>query len=302
MTRMRLFISSAVFLLSLLVLFSSFPVFAIQPVSQNETYEIGLPQFMPLPQAKIAFSRQANQSTASLKENYGGNWQVFSHNQFTGTPHYVYGGSDLLVSSMRSKDQVVLAAQRVLVENPNLFQANPDELRVKEVPHAKGKWVVHYQQTYHGLDVWEGKAIVAFSDEGHLMLAGSDFYSDIKVDPRPGLDRSMAELVARNSVPFNSSKDFLDGETELLVLPVPVSPTEVEHHLVYRVRVRTSDPLGIWVTHVDAHSGEIIWRYNDIHFNHEGSASSQVQDGTHCNGATNQTSPHLRIWWGQGTV
>jgi len=124
--------------------------------------------------------------------------------------------------------------------------------------HATGKWAVHYQQTYHGLDVWEGKAIVAFSDAGGLMLAGSDFYRDIKVDPNPSLDRSMAEMIARNSVPFDPSRDNLDGETELLVLPVPVNPTEVKHHLVYRIRVRTNNPLGIWVTHVDAHSGEII--------------------------------------------
>ncbi len=295
MNRARLFLPSTAFLLVLLVLFSSLPVFAIQPVAQNETYEIALPQFMPLSQAKIAFSRQASQSIASLRENYGGNWQVFSHNQFTGTPHYVYGGSESLVSSLRSADQVVTAAQRVLVENPNLFQANPDELRVKAVPHATGKWVVHFQQTYHGLDVWEGKAVVAFSDEGRLMLAGSDFYSEIKVDPRPGLDRAMAEMVARNSLPFDASRDFLDGETDLLVLPVPVSPTEVEHHLVYRVRVRTSQPLGIWVTHVDAHTGEIVWRYNDIHFDHQGSAESQVQAGTHCNGVTTQTMPYLRV-------
>ncbi len=295
MNRPRLFFPSVTILLGLLVLISSLPVFAIQPVPQNDSYEIGLPQFMPLAQAKIAFARQGNLSTASLRANYGGNWQVFSHNQYTGTPHYVYGGSEPLGTSLRSTDQVVSAAHRVLVENPDLFQANLDDLRVKAVPHAAGKWVVHYQQIYHGLDVWEGKAIVAFSDAGGLMLAGSDFYSDIKVNPIPGMDSAMAEMIARNSVPFDPSRDHLDGQTDLLVLPVPVTPTEVEHHLVYRVRVNTSNPLGIWVTHVDAHSGEIVWRYNDIHFDHEGSASSLVQEDTYCNGATDQASPYLRV-------
>ncbi len=295
MNRPYLFFPPMAIVLGLLTLFGSLPVFAIQPVPQNNSYEISLPQFMPLPQAKIAFARQANQATASLRANYGGNWQVFSHNQYTGTPHYVYGGSEPLGRSFQSTDQVVSSARRVLVENPDLFQANLDELRVKAVPHAVGKWVVHYQQTYHGLDVWEGKAIVAFSDKGGLMLAGSDFYPNIKVDFRPSLDRAMAEMIARNSVPFNPGSDSLDGETDLLILPVPVSPSEVEYHLVYRIRVSTSDPLGIWVTHIDAHSGDIIWRYNDIHFDHVGTAGSRVQDSTYCNGVTTQPSPYLRI-------
>ncbi len=286
---------SVFILLGLLLLACSLPALAIQPVAQNNTYEIELPQFMPLPQAKLAFARQGDLSTASLRENYGGNWQVFSHNQYTGTPHYVYGGSENLVASLRSQEQVIAAAQRVLTENPSLFQAKLDELKVKDVPHAAGKWVVHYQQTYHGLNVWEGKAIVAFSENGSLMLAGSDFYDGIKVDPQPSLNRSMAEMVAKNSIPFDPARDSFDGETELLVLPVPVSPSEVEHHLVYRVRVRTSNPLGIWVTHVDAHSGEIIWRYNDIHFDQEGTSTSMVQEGTFCNGAASEPSPYLRV-------
>jgi len=270
-------------------------VLAIQPVAQNEMYEVEMPRFAIQDQPGLLYAAEGRQATESLNQKYGGNWQVFSQNPYTRTPHYVYGGSQPLTAGMRSAQQVESLARQVMADNPDIFRADLQNLRLRATPHAQGKWVGHFQQTYHGLDVWQGKTLVAFSDDGRLLLMGSDYYRDIDVDPTPSLAVGSAEQIAIDGVPFDMASDRIEGAAELLVLPVPTSPTEMEYHLAYRIRVRTNEPLGIWVTHVDAHDGRILWRYNDIHFDHGGDTGSLVQQDTYCNDATVKTVPYLRI-------
>ncbi len=77
---------------------------------------------------------------------------------------------------------------------------------------------------------------------------------------------------------------------------MPTSETSVEHHLVWKLRVRTEAPLGIWVTHVDAHTGEIVWRFNDIHFAYEGDTEADTHEWGYCDGAPQaEAMPWLRI-------
>ncbi|MCP4547284.1 MAG: T9SS type A sorting domain-containing protein, partial [bacterium] len=164
-----------------------------------------------------------------------------------------------------------------------------------ETPHALGKWAAHFQQTYQGLDVWNSKVRLVFSDAGDLMLMGSDFHSEINLDANPhyGLDR--AKEIARMALPYDRSTDSVEAEGTLLVLPVAVTAEQAEYHLVWRVRVHTDAPLGNWVTHVDAHTGEIIWRYNDIHFSYGGTTESDTEPITYCDGVVQETVPYLRV-------
>jgi hypothetical protein len=60
--------------------------------------------------------------------------------------------------------------------------------------------------------------------------------------------------------------------------------------------VRTADPLGVWVTWVDAHDGHILWRTNDVHAtNFVGDATVGRQFGTWCNGETTDDCTYDRI-------
>ena len=289
--------------LTILLFGSNVPTLAYQPMHQNDLYEIKLPEFSPLDQSAPDLVAAGEAVSAALETRYGGQWKVFSHNSHSRTPHYVYGSGTRYNKAVRGPADLEVAARQVITDNPTVFKADQTNLRLSATPHAKGKWVAHFQQTYHGIDVWEGKALVAFSDDGRLLLIGSDYYSDIAVEPQPSLSESFAVQIAVDDLPFNPATDQVEEEVDLLVLPYPMSVTEVEHHLVYRVRVHTSEPLGIWVTHVDAHSGEVLWRYNDVHFDYLGDSGSNVQEDTYCNGITTQVMPYLRVTVnGVGTV
>ena len=92
-----------------------------------------------------------------------------------------------------------------------------------------------------------------------------------------------------------TTPDSRRGDPELLVLPVPVSAYEDEYHLVWRVRLTSEEPLGTWVTHVDAHDGSVVWRYNDVRLEYSGSTTSTVNEDTYCLGLEDQAMPYLRL-------
>ena len=267
---------------------------AFEPASQNEYLEILLPAFQPLDRAAEADDPGRREVATALEARYGGKWHVHAWNHLAQTPHYVYGNSVQLSGAVTSAGQLEQLTRQVITANPEVFRANLADLTLSQTPHALGKWVAHYQQTYHGIDVWQGKVLVAVSDAGRLLLMSSDFYTDIAIDPHPALSESEAIAVAVREVPYVHATDSVEDQVDLLVLPVPLSATEVEHHLVWRVRVRTEDPVGIWVTHIDAHTGQVIWRYNDVHFIYEGTAESDVRPNTYCNGDETQIAPP---WW-----
>jgi hypothetical protein len=272
------------------------PASAFVAADQNGTFEILLPEYNFLGHSDFRSDIGSMNAEGELATRYGGLWSVFAWNSQSDTPRHVYGTSVQLTGAITNASQLETAARQVIADNASVLRADGDNLRLHATPHALGKWTAHFQQTYHGIDVWEAKVRVLFTDTGKLMLMGSDYYSGIDVDPNPGLSASMAEAIAVGDLPFNPATDLVEGDPELLVLPFPISESAVEHHLVWRTRVRTEDPLGIWVTHVEAHSGEILWRYNDIHFvDVAGDTDTDVQIYGWCDGNTNMTIPYLEI-------
>jgi hypothetical protein len=269
---------------------------AYTPNGGNDTYEIPLQEFDLHSYQSPEVERASLAAMEQFTTDNGGSWHVYSWNPQTGTPRHLYGSGIDLARGLGSGEEAADLARQVIAANPAIFRADLQNLRLKATPHGMGKWAVHFQQTYHGLDVWQGGVQLTFSDAGRLFVMGSTYYNDIQLDPNPTVSSALAMELAQTDLPFDPLTDRVAPEAILLVLPVPQSETEVTHHLVWRVRVHTADPHGVWVTHVDAHSGEIVWRYNDVHFvDFEGDARSIVQFGTYCDGEDEEMSPYLRL-------
>lgn len=283
MTRMRPFLAGAGLACAL-----GTSAMAFDAPHQNQLYEIKLPEYDLFGYTSAQIEAQRAQAVAAVASEYGGRWHVYSWNPQANTPQSLYGSGYDTAMPMASVNDVEAAGRSVLSENASaLGITNQDNLRFVDAPRGKGKVGAHFQQTYHGLEVVGGRAHVIFTDAGRAFVMGSDYYGGISVSPNPSLALDQAIEIAKDDVPFNNATDFIDGTPDLVVLPVPTSETSVEHHLVWRIRVNTSDPLGIWVTHVDAHSGRIVYRYNDVHFvNFTGHAQGDVQVDTYCNGET----------------
>jgi len=269
---------------------------AFEPVPSVASYEIPLPASPPAALRAAHASVAAEAACATAARSYGGTWRLYGWNALDDSPRHLYGGGSDVAPSLTTDAAALEAAQRVIATQPTLFRVNADELRHAATTRGLGKVTVHFQQTYAGLDVWGARARATFTESGRLFVLGSTCFAGIDLDPRPALSREQAQAIARAALPFDPRRDAVAPGGELLVLPFADGRGGVAHALVWRVRVTTQDPLGEWVTHVDAHSGEILWRYNDVHFiDYEGTAHSDVQFATWCNGEATDSAPHLRI-------
>ncbi|MEZ4386747.1 MAG: FlgD immunoglobulin-like domain containing protein [Candidatus Krumholzibacteriia bacterium] len=270
---------------ALLALLVAVPATAFQtPDNFLDRYEVRLPIIDQQAAPGFAGLTASRNVETTLAQRYGGAWHVQTWNAHTGTPRWVYGTPVAKAAGIRNVDQLAAAAKQVVRENMDVLRADPDELVLVHTPHAGDKWAAHLQQTWHGYDVYAGKVRLVFHESGNLMLMGSDVYPAIELDPHPTLSAGAAADIARADLPFQPELgDSYQVAPELMVLPVRLTENTVEYHLVYRVVVETAEPLGSWITHVDAHSGEVVWRYNNIHFDFLGDAASEIQEHTLCN-------------------
>ncbi|MEZ4650020.1 MAG: FlgD immunoglobulin-like domain containing protein [Candidatus Eisenbacteria bacterium] len=267
-----------------------------------EGLEIQLPEFETRNYMDAQVAQGMIQTQQALAGDLGGRWKVRSWNTYAGSPHSVFGSGAAVASPLASALDAEAAARTVLEANASALRLDPDALTVTDVANGLGKYSVHFKQTYEGLDVIGGRAHTVFMDSGRLFVMGSDFFQVGELDATPTLSELDAEQIAAADVPFNPVTDQIQEGTDLVVLPYPVAVDQVEYHLVYRLRVETADPIAIWVTHVDAHSGEILWRYNDVHY-FSGNTQGDIQQDTYCNGESSDPFAYMEVSVsGQGTT
>jgi hypothetical protein len=267
----------------------------------GEEFEVPLPEFVPV--APVDLAARGAGFSAAMAEIYSGRWHAQGYNASNGKPRWIFGSGPQITSAISTKADLRPAARSVLDQVSGALALDVKELRLAGTPYAAGKWAAHFQQTYFGVDVWGARVSVVFSDNGALMAVGSQYRQGIDIDPVPAFGAAEALDLARTNLPFVTETDENRGDPQLLVLPVPVSAWEEEYRLVWRVRLRSDEPLGAWVTYIDAHDGSVVWRYNDVRQEYGGSARSTVQEDTYCLGAETQAAPYLRLTVaGLGTV
>jgi len=270
---------------------------AFVPANQNERYEILLPEY-PVATERVAVDLASQlEVERATRTALGGAWKVHHWNPHTRTASDVVGSGAVVGPALTTDATAESTARRVIDDLPEVFKTPSRELRLDAVTRGRGKVAVHFVQQYRGIDVLRTQVYTTFmEDTGRLFVMGSDAHVGIDLDPIPALSAAAATTIARDAVPFDPATDRVEGEAELFVLPVPTSARDVEHHLVWRVRVRTESPLGAWVTHVDAHDGEIVYRYNDIHFlDYTGSVDDDNQPISYCYEDVNDATSYMTV-------
>jgi Zn-dependent metalloprotease len=266
---------------------------AIQPDSDSSVFDIPLPATAIL-QAPLDMPG-ALDADDLMTARYGGDWYVHLWQPVSRTPLAIYGSGVQVSASPLATDALAeQAAMNFFQANGDVLRADASDLRVDQVARGAERVGVQCQQYFHGIPVIGGRVKSLFTEEGRLVLCGSSFYSDVDVSPVPALSAAEAEGRARADLPFDPATDKVLGETELFVLPVALPEGGADYHLVWRTRVALSAPYGVWVTHVDAHNGEIVWRYNDVHNAYSGSASGPADQPTYCQGQ--QTVPFRNMY------
>jgi bacillolysin len=111
-----------------------------------------------------------------------------------------------------------------------------------------------YDQYYRGLRVW-GAQLIRHERQGEVYLINGTIREGIHIATTPTLTAADAEANARAALPPGDYR--LSGEPELIVFPA-----ESAFHLAYLVFL--SQPLNDMFLFVDAQSGRVLFRYNNV--------------------------------------
>lgn len=119
----------------------------------------------------------------------------------------------------------------------------------------------HVQQTLGGIPVFGGEAIVHLNADGSLFAFTDNLVAEVKTDTQASI---VADDAIKTALAEYGCVDCLTGApaADLWILR-----HEGKDHLVYRVQLRREDgseQTALPVYFVDAHTGELVWRYDNL--------------------------------------
>jgi len=214
----------------------------------------------------------------NLKARSNGQNATFRWNDFGGSPDVVYG-----FASQPSSASPEEAGRAFLTENAALFGiSNVADLRVFSNTPALGGYLIRFQQTAGGIDVKDGGIGLVMNGNKQVIMASGPFFRDVNVNTVPTLSADQAKQAAAADLQqFNVNlpdaignllKTGLDNLTsqaaavENLPPTLGIYPTADGYKLVWKVAKFSTNPFGLYMTSVDAHTGEIVARKDFVEF------------------------------------
>jgi len=197
-------------------------------------------------------------------ERDGGQGWAARFDQQTGQPLRAWGpGLDLgPVTDGRSVDAAVRA---LIARHEDLFGANTRSLRTRSVAYSERNqtWYLDLDRIVDSAPIYRA-GVTARIERGRLVLFGAQTYPDAPLLNARALDAPQAQEIARSSGPAPRAV-HTDEDASLVWLP-----TDTGHGvgltLAWQTTSRTEQPVGAWVSFVDAETGELLSVYNEVRF------------------------------------
>lgn len=176
--------------------------------------------------------------------------------------------------TLQAGDDVELRTIDVLRSNKALFKMRDPGAELTaaraEVDHY-GMRHARFQQVSHGVPVVGAELSAHYDAEGHLASIDANYISDLEdVDVNPRFQASEALQMVKADILGRMVIDesaLVPDDGKLVIYAKPAKDgqsalTKLAYE--YRVRALESEHPAIWVVTVDAHTGEILHRYNNL--------------------------------------
>ncbi|CEG11647.1 exported hypothetical protein [groundwater metagenome] len=221
-----------------------------------------------------------NYSDLSNLENL--NLKFYPSNK-TLSPHRIFG-RDTKIEGLKKTSLKQIKEEKIkggnilkitdnfISDNEKFLKVNPANLKLKKFDSDNENYYVTYQQYYEDIPVYRGLVGLTIDRYGRILIIGSDFQQRINISTIPKISKGDAIRIAKEDVNFNDKEDEIK-EIFLMIIP----KEDAGYTLVWNVFVVTESPLGDQIFFIDAFSGKIIKKHNDIKFGYvNGTVSGMI--------------------------
>lgn len=192
----------------------------------------------------------------------GTGWTV-RFDEDTGAPYRMFGTGIPVDTS--SEFAVLSGVRAFLGRHADLLRVSPKRLSGGIASYAEhlDTWYVEIPVRYDGLPVYRG-SVQARVKHGNLVLLGVEAYDGVPREGEAVIDASEAVAIAIDLGPA-AGVDHRVLSSAPLWLPLKRG-NDLTLVRAFEVHTITQDPIGEWISFVDAETGELLNVHNDVRF------------------------------------
>ena len=230
-----------------------------------------------LTNVRVATSEQLA-AIADLKTAVNAPNMTVRWSDFGGSPDVMYDFASRAYSGTPEE-----AARAFLNENPGLFGlSGANTITLFDSKEALGGHLVRFNQTYHGVPVQYGGIGVVMNANKRVIMVSGPFFRGINISTEPTLSAAQARAAADAdlaqyavNVPAAAANLLQTGLGILTQQAAPIAnlepklgiyPTADGYKLVWKVAKFSTNPFGLFVVSIDAHTGETVNRRDFVSY------------------------------------
>ncbi len=197
---------------------------------------------------------------------------------FGGSPDVIYDFASAAVQGTPEE-----AGRAFIANNAALFGVSDvNSLRVFSQKSALGGNLIRFQQTFNGVPVKDGGIGLVMNANNQVIMASGPFFRNVNVNTEPTLNAEQAKAAAAANLNqftvnlpshiMNLLQSGLDNLTQQaapianLEPQLAIYPTADGYRLVYNVAKFSTNPFGLYMISIDAHTGEVVARKDFVNF------------------------------------
>jgi len=158
------------------------------------------------------------------------------------------------------------AAARAFLQDAHAMFGLPQDLsalKTQNISTTPGRSHVRFQQTYKGTAI-EGAQIIVHSDsQGRVTMVQNESVEAIEPANQDVLTLEFARDIARDDLRQQLGSDpSMSASTVEKIIAI----YSEEYRYIWKVSTPVQNPFGLWVYHIDAGSGEILYKADEIFY------------------------------------
>jgi len=281
-------LTSALLVWAILLTVLIFPYYPANAATNTNTtpveqlYKRSAPQFDLNASRNLQNFRQATgeqlNALNSLKAGSNASDMQMRWNDFGGSPDVVYGFASQPFSGTPEE-----AGHAFITQNASLFGTSDlNGIQLFSAREALGGHLLRFQQTFNGVPVKDGGIGLVLNGNKQVIMASGPFFRDVNVNTQPTISADQAKAAANadlNQFSANIPSAVMNLlQTGLGILTEQASvinnyqpqlgiyPTADGYRLVWKVAKFSTNPFGLYMVTIDAHSGETVARKDFVNF------------------------------------